>query len=94
MSTYREREVVFPAIELASICCASKGTAFHDKHIYIYIYIFFSYARIIFITVVSDKQLKFAAMASPASRVPTCAARLTVTRAAARAAQGGPGVPA
>ena len=59
------------------------------------IYTFFSYARIImFITVVSDKQLRFATMASPASRVPTYAARLTVARAAARAAQGGPGVPA
>ena len=35
--------------------------------------------------VVSDKQLRFAAMHSPASRISTCAAWLSAARAAARA---------
>ena len=47
-----------------------------------------------FITVVSDKQLRFAAMASPASLIPTCAAWLSVARAAARAVEAGAGMPA
>ena len=47
------------------------------------------------ITVVSDKQLRFAAaMASPASRTPTCAAWLNAARAAARAVDVGARMPA
>ena len=42
-----------------------------------------------FIMVVSDKQLRFAAMGSPASRIPTCAAWLSAARAAARAVGAG-----
>ena len=38
-----------------------------------------------FIMVALDKQLRFAAMDSPASRIPTCAAWLSAARAAARA---------
>ena len=47
------------------------------------------------ITVVSDKQLRFAAvMASPASRILTCAAWLSAARAAARAVDAGARMPA
>ena len=42
-----------------------------------------------FIAVVSDKQLRFAAMASPVSISPTCAAWLSAARVAARAAEAG-----
>ena len=42
-----------------------------------------------FIMVISDKQLRFAAMNSPASRIPTCAAWLSAARAAARAVGAG-----
>ena len=42
-----------------------------------------------FIMVVSDKQLRFAAMNSPASRIPTCAAWLSAARAAAWAVGAG-----
>ena len=42
-----------------------------------------------FIMVVSDKQLRFAAMNSPASRIPECAAWLSAARAAARAVGAG-----
>ena len=37
---YRERKLVFPTIELTSICCASKVTAFHDKLIYDFLLVF------------------------------------------------------
>ena len=42
-----------------------------------------------FIMVVSDRQLRFATMDSPASRTPTCAAWLSAARAAARAVGAG-----
>ena len=42
-----------------------------------------------FVAVVSDKQLRFAAMASPASISPTCAAWLNAARVVARAAEAG-----
>ena len=42
-----------------------------------------------FIMVVSDKHLRFAAMDSPASRIPTCAAWLSAARAVARAVGAG-----
>ena len=87
VSTYREREVVFPTIELGSICC--KGTAFYDKHNCF----FYSYS-LMFIAVVSDKQLRFAAMASPVSIIPTCAAWLSAARVVARAAEAGARLPA
>ena len=47
-----------------------------------------------FIMVVSDKQLRFAAMDSPASRLPKCAAWLSAAGAAARAVDAGPRMPA
>ena len=47
-----------------------------------------------FITVVSDKQLRFAAKDSPASRVPTCAAWLSAARVAAGAVDAGAEMPA
>ena len=43
-----------------------------------------------FIMAVSDKQLRFAVMDSPASRLPTYAAWLSAARAAARAVDAGP----
>ena len=69
---------MFPTRELASICCASDVPAFHEQ------YHCFLSDSLMFIMVVSDKQLRFAAMDSPASRIPTCAAWLSVARAAAR----------
>ena len=86
---YRERKVAFPTIELASTCCASKVTAFYDKHKCF----FYSYS-LMFIAVVSDKQLRFAAMASPVSIIPTCAAWLSAARVVARAAEAGARLPA
>ena len=47
-----------------------------------------------FIMVVSDKQLRFAPMESPASRLATCAAWLSASGAVARAVDAGPGMPA
>ena len=47
-----------------------------------------------FITVVSDKQLRFAAMDSSASIIPTCAVWLSAARVAARAVDAGAEMPA
>ena len=46
-----------------------------------------------FITVASDKQLRFIDMGSPESRVPTLIAWLSAARAAARTAAAGPTMP-
>ena len=43
----------------------------------------------IMVFLLSDKQLRFAAMDSPASRIPTCVAWLSAARAAARAVGAG-----
>ena len=43
----------------------------------------------VMVFLLSDKQLKFAPMDSPASKIPTCAAWLSAARAAARAVGAG-----
>ena len=80
--------MVFPTIKRASISSGSKVTAFREKSNYCLL------LSIIFITMVSVKQLRFVAMASPASRVPMRAAWLSAAPAAVRAAEAGPGLSA